>query len=268
MFSRIVQTSSRQGEIVEVVFRNGWDYMKRLLTGGKVDEPKLPPPAILRNILVELGPVYVKLGQLLSTRPDLLPAEYIETLSTLQAEVPPVDWLEVEIVIRQQLRQSLEETFASVNYQPVAAGSIAQTHRATLKNGQDVALKVQRPGLEVVIEQDISLIRLIAKLVAQTDFGQYYDIVSIAEEFTQALRAELDFTQEAHNTDLLRRNLQASRWIEPNRLTVPEINWDLTTEKLLVMEWLDGVPLLAANFANPAFDGDVDLSVKKFRRCY
>ena len=258
MFSRIVQTSSRQGEIVEVVLRNGWDYMKRLLTGGKVDEPKLPPPAVLRNILVELGPVYVKLGQLLSTRPDLLPAEYIETLSTLQAEVPPVDWLEVEIVIRQQLRQSLEEIFASVTYQPVAAGSIAQTHKATLKDGRDVALKVQRPGLEAVIEQDIALIRLIAKLVAQTDFGQYYDIVSIAEEFTQALRAELDFTQEAHNTDLLRRNLQASRWIEPNRLTVPEINWDLTTEKLLVMEWLDGVPLLAANFANPAFDGDVD----------
>ena len=258
MFSRIVQTSSRQGEIVEVVLRNGWDYMKRLLTGGKVDEPKLPPPAVLRNILVELGPVYVKLGQLLSTRPDLLPAEYIDTLSTLQAEVPPVDWLEVEIVIRQQLRQSLEETFASVNYQPVAAGSIAQTHRATLKDGRDVALKVQRPGLEIVIEQDIALIRLIAKLVAQTDFGQYYDIVAIAEEFTQALRAELDFTQEAHNTDLLRRNLQESRWIEPGRLTVPEINWDLTTEKLLVMEWLDGVPLLAASFANPAFDGDAD----------
>ncbi len=258
MFSRIVQTSSRQGEIVEVVFRNGWDYMKRLLTGGKVDEPKLPPPAVLRNILVELGPVYVKLGQLLSTRPDLLPAEYIETLSTLQAEVPAVDWLEVEIVIRQQLRQSLEETFASVTYQPVAAGSIAQTHKATLKDGRDVALKVQRPGLEAVIEQDIALIRLIAKLVAQTDFGQYYDIVSIAEEFTQALRAELDFTQEAHNTDLLRRNLQASRWIEPNRLTVPEINWDLTTEKLLVMEWLDGVPLLAASFANPAFEGNAD----------
>ena len=256
MFSRIVQTSSRQGEIVEVVLRNGWDYMKRLLTGGKVDEPKLPPPAVLRNILVELGPVYVKLGQLLSTRPDLLPAEYIDTLSALQAEVPPVDWLEVEIVIRQQLHQSLEETFASVNYRPVAAGSIAQTHRATLKDGRDVALKVQRPGLEIVIEQDIALIRLIARLVSQTDFGQYYDIVSIAEEFTQALRAELDFTQEAHNTDLLRRNLQASRWIEPNRLTVPEINWDLTTEKLLVMEWLDGVPLLAANFANPAFDGD------------
>jgi predicted unusual protein kinase regulating ubiquinone biosynthesis (AarF/ABC1/UbiB family) len=258
MFSRIVQTSSRQGEIVEVVLRNGWDYMRRLLTGGKVDEPKLPPPAVLRNILVDLGPVYVKLGQLLSTRPDLLPPEYIENLSTLQAEVPPVDWSEVEIVIRQQLRSPLEETFAAINYQPVAAGSIAQTHRATLKNGQEVALKVQRPGLEVVIEQDIALIRLMAKLVSQTDFGQYYDIVSIAEEFTQALRAELDFTQEAHNTDQLKRNLAASRWIDVNRITVPQINWQLTTDKLLVMEWLDGVPLLAANFDNPEFEGDAD----------
>ncbi|KAM3116297.1 ABC1 kinase family protein [Phormidesmis sp. 146-33] len=258
MFSRIVQTSSRQGEIVEVVLRNGWDYMRRLLTGGKVDEPKLPPPAVLRNILVDLGPVYVKLGQLLSTRPDLLPAEYIEALSTLQAEVPPVDWSEVEVVIRKQLRAPLEETFAAINYQPVAAGSIAQTHRATLKDGQEVALKVQRPGLEVVIEQDISLIRLIAKLVAQTDFGQYYDIVSIAEEFTQALRAELDFTQEAHNTDQLKRNLAASRWIDVDRITVPQINWQLTTDKLLVMEWLDGVPLLAASFDNPQFEGDVD----------
>jgi ubiquinone biosynthesis protein len=258
MFSRIVQTSSRQGEIVEVVLRNGWDYMRRLLTGGKVDEPKLPPPAVLRNILVDLGPVYVKLGQLLSTRPDLLPAEYIEALSTLQAEVPPVDWSEVEVVIRKELRSPLEETFAAINYQPVAAGSIAQTHRATLKTGEEVALKVQRPGLEVVIEQDIALIRLMAKLVSQTDFGQYYDIVAIAEEFTQALRAELDFTQEAHNTDQLKRNLAASRWIDVNRITVPQINWQLTTNKLLVMEWLDGVPLLAATFDNPDYEGDAD----------
>lgn len=172
MFSRLVQTSSRQGEIVEVVFRNGWDYMRRLLTGGKVDEPKLPPPAVLRNILIDLGPVYVKLGQLLSTRPDLLPAEYIDALSTLQAEVPPVDWSEVEVMLRKQFSQPIEEIFASINYKPVAAGSIAQTHRAILKDGRAVALKVQRPGLSAVVEQDISLIRFIARLVAQTEFGQ------------------------------------------------------------------------------------------------
>ncbi|MBW4542656.1 MAG: AarF/ABC1/UbiB kinase family protein [Myxacorys chilensis ATA2-1-KO14] len=256
MFSRLVQTSSRQGEIVEVVLRNGWDYMRRLLTGGKVDEPKLPPPAVLRNILVELGPVYVKLGQLLSTRPDLLSPDYIEALSTLQAEVPPVDWAEIEVLLRKQLRLSLEETFAAIQFQPVAAGSIAQTHRATLKDGREVALKIQRPGLSAVIEQDITLIRFIARLVAQTDFGQYYDIVAIAEEFTQALRTELDFTQEAHYTDQLRHNLSNTRWFDPTRITVPDIYWEYTTDKLIVMEWLDGVPLLSATFTNPAFDGD------------
>lgn len=258
MFSRLVQSSSRQGEIVEVVLRNGWDYMRRLLTGGKVDEPKLPPPAVLRNILVELGPVYVKLGQLLSTRPDLLSPDYIEALSTLQAEVPPVDWAEIEILMRKQLRLPLEETFAAIQFQPVAAGSIAQTHRATLRDGREVALKIQRPGLSAVIEQDITLIRFIARLVAQTDFGQYYDIVAIAEEFTQALRTELDFTQEAHYTDQLRHNLSNTRWFDPKRITVPEIYWEYTTDKLIVMEWLDGVPLLSATFANPAFDGDAD----------
>ena len=230
--------------------------MRQLLTGGKADEPRLPTPAVLRNILVELGPVYVKLGQLLSTRPDLLRPEYIETLGTLQAEVPPVPWEDVEVVIRQQLRQSLSETFAELDPIPVAAGSIAQTHSAVLKDGRKVALKVQRPGLELVIEQDISLIRLVANLVSQTDFGQYYDVVALAEEFAQALRNELNFTQEAQYTDQLRRNLGASRWFDAKKLVVPEINWDLTTDKLLVMEWLDGVPLLLGNFQGIGYSGD------------
>ncbi len=96
----LTQTVPRQREIIEVVLRNGWDYMRRLLTGGKADEPQLPTPAVLKNILVDLGPVYVKLGQLLSTRPDLLSAAYIEELSTLQDEVPPVAWTDVEVLIR------------------------------------------------------------------------------------------------------------------------------------------------------------------------
>lgn len=263
MFSRLAQTSSRQTEIAEVVFRHGWDYMRRLLTGGKADEPRLPPPAVLRNILVDLGPVYVKLGQLLSTRPDLLPPEYIEALTTLQDEVPPVDWPDIEVVIRQQLHQTLEDTFATIQFQPVAAGSIAQTHRATLRDGQEVALKVQRPGLEVVIEQDISLIRFLARLVAQTDFGQYYEVEALAEEFAQALQAELDFTQEAHNTDQLRQNLQDSRWFDAQKLVVPAINWELTTEKLLVMEWLEGGPLLLANFSGAGYEGDTFLEKRE-----
>ncbi|MBD2664036.1 hypothetical protein B6N60_03647 [Richelia sinica FACHB-800] len=243
----LTQTVPRQREIIEVVLRNGWDYMRRLLTGGNADEPQLPPPAVLKNILVNLGPVYVKLGQLLSTRPDLLSAAYIEELSTLQDEVPPVPWTDIEILIRQQLKRPLEETFITINPVPVAAGSIAQTHRATLADGREVALKVQRPGIDATITQDIALIQGIADLVARTEFGQTYDIKAIAEEFTKALEAELDFTREAGYTDQLRRNLAQGRWYDPQEIVVAEIYWNLTTQKLLVMQWLDGVPILSAD---------------------
>ncbi|XGV97737.1 MAG: ABC1 kinase family protein [Leptolyngbya sp. BL-A-14] len=256
MFSRIAQSSARQREIAEVVLRNGWGYMRRLLTGTKAEEPQLPPPAVLRNILVELGPVYVKLGQLLSTRPDLLPPEYITELTALQAEVPPVAWQEVEVVIRQQLRRPLEEAFLTINHQPVAAGSIAQTHRATLADGREAALKIQRPGIELVVDQDIALIRSLADLVSRTNFGKYYDLKALAEEFATALLGELDFMLEATHTDQLRSNLSSSRWFDPKQLVVPEIYWDLTTEKLLVMEWLDGVPLLQGAFSGVGHGGD------------
>ena len=243
----LTQTTSRQREIIEVFLRNGSDYMRRLLTGGKADNPQLPPPAVLRNILVDLGPVYVKLGQLMSTRPDILPAAYIEELSTLQDEVPPVPWLETEVFIRQQLTRPLEETFAAFSPIPVAAGSIAQTHKATLADGREVAVKVQRPGIDVTIAQDIALIRGVAALVARTEFGQSYEIDSLAEEFVTALQAELDFTREAGFTDQLRRNLTDSRWFDSKQLVVAEIIWEVTSPKLMVMEWLDGVPLLSAN---------------------
>ncbi|MBD2183476.1 AarF/ABC1/UbiB kinase family protein [Planktothrix sp. FACHB-1355] len=246
----LTQSVSRQRDIIEVVLRNGWDYMRRLLTGGKADEPQLPPPAVLRKILVELGPVYVKLGQLLSTRPDLLPSSYIEELSTLQDDVPPVPWVEIETVLRQELRQPLEEVFTSINPRAVAAGSIAQTHKATLADGRDVALKVQRPGIDVVVEQDINLIRFVAELVDRTDFGQTYDFKGLAEEFTNALQDELDFTKEASYTDQLRRNMSVSRWFDPKQLVVPQVHWDVTTQRLLVLEWMDGVPLLSATFTN------------------
>ena len=256
MFSGLAKTSSRQRKIVEVVLRHGWGFMRGLLIGGKTEEPSLPPPTVLCNILVELGPVYVKLGQLLSTRPDLLPPPYIEALTSLQAEVPPVGWEAVEIIIRKQLPQPLEEIFTIIDHQPVAAGSIAQTHRATRVDGREVALKIQRPGIERVVEQDIRLLRGLARLVNRTQVGQYYNLVSVVDEFASALRAELNFTQEASYTDTLRRNLSKSYWFDPQQMVLPEIHWDLTSEKLLVMEWLNGVPLLLAELRGANHGGD------------
>lgn len=247
----------REGEIVEVVFRRGWDYMRRLLIGGETDEPELPTPAVLRNILLDLGPVYIKLGQLLSTRPDLLPSTYIEALSSLQAQVPPVGWAEISVTIREELPRPLEELFTQVDPDAIASGSIGQIHKATLKDGKPVALKVQRPGIQTIVAQDIGIIKNLAQLVSLTNFGQKFDIVALAEEFTNALNAELDFTQEASHTDRLKRNLAQSRWFDANELTVPEIFWDLTTPRLLVMEWMEGKPLLSAQFPDTsAHNGD------------
>ncbi|ELR99012.1 AarF/ABC1/UbiB kinase family protein [Gloeocapsa sp. PCC 73106] len=247
----LTQYTNRQREIIEVVLRNGWDYMRGILTGSKPDEPQLPTPEVLRKILIELGPVYVKLGQLLSTRPDLLPADYIEALSALQAKVPSVPWEEIEEQIEEQLPETLSMIFSKINPEAIAAGSIGQVHRATLRNGQEVALKVQRPKIDLIVDQDIALIKAMAELVALTDFGKDYDIIALADEFTTALKAELDFTREGTYTEQLRTNLAKSDWFDPSELVVPKIHWDLTSSKLLVMEWLDGVPLLSAKFLDP-----------------
>ncbi|NCS30949.1 MAG: AarF/ABC1/UbiB kinase family protein [Microcystis aeruginosa F13-15] len=251
MFS-LPQTSQRQKEILEIVLGNGWDYMRGVLTLGKAENPQIPTPEVLKKILVELGPFYVKLGQLLSTRPDLLPANYIEALTALQAQVPPVAWTDIEIVITEQLAKPIEQVFKYINTQPIAAGSIGQIHRATLLSGEEVAIKVLRPGIEKIVAQDSALIKGIADLVALTEFGQSYDVVNLAEEFIKAVNAELDFTQEGHYTDQLRYNLTQSRWSEPKQLVIPKIYWHLTNSRLLVLEWLEGKQILEADVSRPA----------------
>jgi ubiquinone biosynthesis protein len=253
----LAKTSTRQREILEIVLSNGWDYMRGLLTGSKTDEPKLPPPDVFRKILVELGPFYVKFGQLLSTRPDLLPPEYIQSLTALQAQVPTIAWTEIEPTIRQELAKPLEETFSKIETEPIAAGSIAQIYRATLISGEELAIKVQRPNISSIVSKDIVLIKGIAELVSLTEFGQNYDVLSLAEEFTNAVRSELDFTQEGSYTEQLRRNLSKSSWFDTQKLVVPKIYWEITTEKLLAIEWLDGQPILDAQIALSTIDGDL-----------
>ena len=258
MFS-LTKTSGRQREILEIVLGNGWGYMRSVLLGGKADEPKLPPPAVFKKILAELGPFYVKIGQLLSTRPDLLPAEYIKSLTALQAEVPPVSWSEIEAVITTEIAQPVSQIFNSIDPVPVAAGSIAQVHHATLVDGKSVALKVQRPGIDRIVSKDVILIKGIAELVSLTEFGQDYNITALAEEFTQAIQAELDFTKEAEYTDRLRQNLAKSQWQDAQQLVIPQINWSLTTEKLLTMEWLVGKPLLKANIPTASENSQINV---------
>lgn len=243
--------ATRQKEIIDVVLRNGWDYMRGLLTGGTADEPQIPTPEVLRKILVELGPFYVKLGQVLSTRPDLLPPQYIEALSALQAQVPPVAWAAIETVIKEELKYPIENIFQVINPEPVAAGSIGQIHRATLLNGEEVAIKVLRPGIDKVVAQDSALIRGIAELVAMTEFGRTYDIVNLADDFTKAVKAELDFRQEGSFTEELGRNLAKTRWFDPKQIVIPKVYWEISSSKILVLEWLYGQQLLDADLSEP-----------------
>ncbi|GAB4380045.1 MAG: AarF/ABC1/UbiB kinase family protein [Elainellaceae cyanobacterium] len=250
--------SSRQREIVEVFIRYGWDYMRQLLTLGKGDEPEIPTPEILANILTDLGPVYVKLGQLLSTRPDLLPPEYVTALSELQSNVPPVDWVQMEEVLQKQLNQPLEQLFTEIDPRSIAAGSIAQIHRAILTTGEQVAIKIQRPGIESIVTRDISIFRRIAGLLSATDFGKRYNVVSLADEFSLSLSKELDFTQEAYYTERLRQNLAKSRWFDPEQVVVPKVYPDLSNKKILVLEWLDGVPLLQGKLHGLNHQGDIE----------
>ena len=252
----LTKNTSRQREIAEVVFRNGWGYARGLLTGDRADEPRLPSPEVLRQILIELGPVYVKLGQLLSTRPDLLPGRYVETLTDLQANVPPVPWVQIETLIESELGQPISGVFSEIDRTAIAAGSIGQVHRARLTDGQQVALKVQRPGIDAVVAQDISLIKSLAELVSLTEFGKNFDIVGLADEFSKAIVAELDFTTEAEYTAQLRQNLNDTRLFDPRQIVVPQVYDSLTTTRLLTIEWLDGTPILKAKLPEVGADSD------------
>jgi predicted unusual protein kinase regulating ubiquinone biosynthesis (AarF/ABC1/UbiB family) len=246
----LTRTSSRQREIIEILLSNGWDYMRGVLTGVKTGEPQIPPPEALKKILVELGPFYVKLGQLLSTRPDLLPPTYVEAFSALQENVPPVAWEAIQEVLVNQINLPLDAVFQSIQPEAIAAGSIGQIHQAILADGQRVAIKVLRPGIEKIVEQDSTLLKGIAELVGMSEFGQTYNIVKLTDEFTKAVKAELDFSQEGKFTDQLRNNLFQSPWVDSNRLVLPQVYWEISTEKILVLEWLEGQPILAAEVEN------------------
>jgi predicted unusual protein kinase regulating ubiquinone biosynthesis (AarF/ABC1/UbiB family) len=254
--------NTRQREIVEVFIRYGWDYMRQLLTIGQSDEPDIPAPEILCMILTDLGPVFVKLGQLMSTRPDLLPPAYIEALSELQSNVPPVPWEQMEDALQKYLPQPIEQVFERVDQIPVAAGSIAQIHRATLKTGEQVAIKIQRPNVDDIVRRDIGIFKQIAGLLSGTDFGKRYSVTALADEFGASLQKELDFTQEAFYTDELRKNLSKSNWFNADRIVVPKVYHQISTRKILVLEWLDGVPLLRAQLKGIGFNGDIEAERK------
>ncbi|MDQ3778630.1 MAG: AarF/UbiB family protein [Actinomycetota bacterium] len=186
-----------------------------------------------RRALEALGTTYVKLGQLLSSRPDLMPDEYIAELTSLVDEVPPVPFAELEPVIRRELGS---EAFARIDPEPLAAASIAQIHRALLADGRDVVVKVRRPGALEQARIDLDLLRSAADLFERrSERAQLLQLSALAEEVDQHLRAELDFTEEANNTELVGRMLADNA-----SLVVPQVIHPYVTEEVLVLEHIDG----------------------------
>ena len=186
-----------------------------------------------REALEELGTTFIKLGQLLSSRPDLLPDVYIEELGHLVDEVPPVPFAEIERIVREDFG---EGAFARIDPEPLATASIAQTHRALLANGRDVVVKVRRPGIVEQVDLDLALLRSSARLLAgHSETAELMQIEQLADELEVHLRAELDFAEEAHNTELI-----GSLVAEHERLIVPEVIRPYVTERVLVLERIEG----------------------------
>ena len=246
--------SARAVEIVRIVSRHEWSFLSQLLSRGDAAETRLPLPSVLCNILTELGPVYVKLGQLLSTRHDLLSEDYIAALSELQANVPPAGWDEVRSQMEQELGCTVEQAFGSFADTPIAAGSVGQVYRASLADGMTVAVKVLRPGIESQVTEDGRLLRKIAALAAATVLGSQYDFVGLADQVLDALGRELDFRIEAQNTLRFQRCLQNSNFVPKGRLRLPQVVKNLSGQRVLVLEWIDGEPILSSA-AQQALEG-------------
>ncbi|MGZ8607018.1 MAG: AarF/UbiB family protein [Actinomycetota bacterium] len=196
----------------------------------------------VRGAMEELGPTFAKLGQILSTRPDLLPPEFIEELAALQDNVPALTEAQVVAVMEQELGVPWEDVFESIEPAPMAAGTIAEVHRATLADGSRVVVKVQRPTAREDIMQDLALLELFAeKTESRPAFRQVIDMPAVFAHLSESLRRELDFREEATNIDRMRQVLEPYA-----RLDVPGVYHELSSARLLVMEEIQGAPIRTA----------------------
>ena len=199
----------------------------------------LPRGVRLREALEELGPVFVKFGQMLSTRPDLLPEDIAEELAKLQDQVPPFPGEDARVIVERALGAPIPVHFKEFDTLPIASASVAQVHIGRLNDGTEVAVKVLRPGIEPIIERDIELLYALARLaVRYMPDGPRLRPVEVVDQFRKTLRAELDLRQEAGNASQLRANFAGT-----DLLYVPRVYWDLTRREVMVMERIHGIPI-------------------------
>jgi len=243
---------NRLRQIVNILIKYGFDYFVKQLglinlisKGEKILKLKpskiaqLPLPIRIRLALEELGPTFVKLGQILSTRPDLIPQNYIIELQKLQDKVPPFAYAQVNQMIKRELGADILKIFKSFEQKPLAAASLGQVHQAILEDGNKAVVKVQRPDIEKVIETDLDILFDLARLTEKhIPASRLYDPVGIAEEFAKAIRLELDYGTEGRNAERFKKNFEGDETIY-----TPKIYWEFSSRRILTMELIKGIKI-------------------------
>ncbi len=240
------------------------------LQGTALEDGSLPEkeesggkPAAFRKRLVELGPAYIKLGQVLSTRPDLLPPEYVKELEHLQDSVSPMDLAEVERTIEAELGAKVNKLFATFESKPLGSASLGQVHAAQLRDGRDVVIKVQRPGLREQLADDVEFFRELAGfLAAHTSAGDKVDIIGVVQQVERALVDELDYRTEARNAASFRRSLAGFPHI-----LIPRVIDAYTTHKVLTMQRVRGLKISEIPPIS-RIDFDFEPLAEEFARAY
>ncbi|HLH74852.1 MAG TPA: AarF/ABC1/UbiB kinase family protein [Chloroflexota bacterium] len=248
---RFTRYASRYRQIAEAFARHGMAYLlsvlglerfvsfPRRLFGRQQHHIPYTRPERVRLVLEELGTTFIKLGQILSTRADLLPPEYQQELAKLQDSAPPVPFEEVEQVVVAELGQPLDRLFQAFAEIPLAAASIGQVHAATLLDGTEVVVKVQRPGVLEQVEEDLGILQNLARAAERRwDLADQYDLVGLAEEFARTLRSELDYVHEGQNAERFRSNFSKNPMVR-----VPRVYWHLTTPRILTLERMRGIKI-------------------------
>lgn len=236
----------RASEILSVFARHGFEDLVHRMKLERLLRPRadkargdrnMPAHVRLRTAFEELGPTFVKLGQLLATRPDLIPEHFIEEFEKLQDNVASVPFAEIQKFVETELKAPLTEVFAEFDREPMAAASIGQVHGARLKSGEKVAVKVQRPGIEPLIQNDVSILRGIAALLeSYVPEAKPLNPVGLVEEFFRTILFELDFLVESNNIRRIQKNLA-----HLPKIRVPKVHLALSTSRVLVLERFEGI---------------------------
>ncbi|MEW8988137.1 MAG: AarF/UbiB family protein, partial [Bacillus sp. (in: firmicutes)] len=256
MIRKRIRHMQRYREIVYAFIRYGFGYIikdlglieilslpKRLFVEVKTESHSKTIGERIRLFLQELGPTFVKIGQVASTRYDLLPVEVIGELEKLQDDAPHFPYETVEGIIEEELGHPIKDVFREFSPTPLAAASIGQVHYGVLKTGERVAVKIQRPNMQRQIETDLEILHDIALLAEQRlAWAAHYQIRDIVDEFSRSLLEEIDYTIEARNAERIDK-----QFVEDPKVVIPKVYWDFTTKKVLTMEFVEGTKVNEAD---------------------